>query len=1407
MTNDDDSFDEESEDEDDLESSDEYEPPSAKKKRITSPRDDDRSTGMERLDSECGTGERNAEENRNGEERTADHIPSSDHIPCETIFAINRTTYRPRWRSQTPSDREDSSTRQTTSTLPPVPVQIKAEPADDYEYQSSASRASSVPPPATNVPVTEGRPEFPVRAPVSLGSANQRQFYCVYCGLTSKWNRRDVRLHVMHVHMGVRAYSCGHCGFGNSRNRTVVSSHCSKSHPGRKMLIVDNEPLFEAIDSVQEQDNQVMIALTTTEGTPLLTLQEVDDYLTAKGIRFRAPGVGRKTAEPKVAPDPETLRNLFGGQTQPQEFQQNMADTPRASSNSSELLLSKDQMEEFNCQWKCRQCDFRDPGFVQVEIHIVRHHLQLELFSCPHCRKYFSESVAALAHIDENHAGSERQVVSTVDEKSKYIRRNIECTSVDVEPSTINLQTEFQTEHTSPVQTQSDDARQDESNSKESELENDNTGVPQEATSANFGNSVQDPEQTESSRAQTDEYSSMVKTSAIEESPPSLNSDNACSSTQEGRDICDSVLPALSCSSPAPENESTNGESVQSVSKVSEETGESFESNHINTCQDPTRNDVVLENSSLGNADQMSAEEQVLPEDPENSEDSSSNRSVPTSTLEITRNEAEGDNEQTGYLEAVHAEEQYSFKDSSQNHHSTVALVPSLIASSNITNEENNDAIPGLPNKQFSPKDLSHTSKNIRPFYDTSEPTTNPNTITEKGNSDLHINSHTERENSDGLPMPREEQSSFKDSSPTIGLSQQSSFTEESPATSGSNTGKPYSTICQNVCAEEINVLVTSEKESAKSPPEEHAEQLDNFTLLQMHMELETVQEKRTDSHEESCHPPPDKILAINLSTDVVQKVRPLNVVDDDAETRKEFSAGQVIAANLPKRDVEPLSDAPSAPSNISEEQKPGRDSTKGKTPSDSAELNPEDNRPDSHFVSASRSSSTGGRTPSGRLSEDDELSSGSSSLEEGQKEETSMWKCDDCSFATTSESLLVAHRRSRQQYRCVYCTDFLHSSVVHLRHHCFTRHPGKPISYKHTIIPCSEVKKSSPAPHNNSNKVTTTSGQGKNTEIAAQHQKETKPTTITSTSSKKVISSPSLGKNTHIVSQPQKAKSPIQKTDTVIKTPTANTYTERKSEPINLEPDDFGYENSYSNQVEGMDFDESEISSESDNSADEDWDEPVSKKKKKSKMAKKLYVPVAKVSKETPKDDSIPSAAGQQAGDIVCDLCNSYSTPNCTVIRHHVMSHLQYYPYFCPYCVVFRSVRSFPIIKHIRKKHEGKPERFECSLDQNMEKKVRKSYHRIKSNQKHHVTPVLDEIQDTPPLPHQLPPPAPVDTKVVSKPESDECDEVAIAAVPIGASKTRRILYKCKFCGLKTHLRGDFRHHIMRELQYKPFK
>ena len=1359
MTNDE-SIDE-SDDTNDYESSDEYEPPSSKKKsdisRRAQPRSETVSDGLgaaERLDTEFGTGNDDGSRSVNIEDQMslseAGEDPACDHIPCETIFAINRTSYRPLWRSQTPSDREDSNAGRPGSNVPTT-TQIKTEPVGDDDYQSAAPRASSTQ--ASSAPASDRRREFPVRAPATVGAVNQRHYYCVYCGLTSKWNRRDIRLHVMHVHVGIRAYSCSHCGFANSKNRAVVRSHCAKSHPGHKAVVIDNEPVFEAIDSVQDQDNLVTIAFTTSDGTPLLTVEELDEYLSAKGIRFRAPTATQKTSkESTLIPDPETIktseentltpdletvrkiiRNSVFNHSQPHNSAEDKPEErqpqemSRESSNSSELMRNKDQMAALSCQWKCRQCDFRDASFAQVESHIVKQHLQLQPYSCPQCHKYFSVPQEVLSHIDEDHVGTERQIISTVDKKSKYIRRNIQCISVEVESSSLSPQRESQTDDANSVQSQSGDAQHERSNSTELEPGKDITDVLHKSNEEERSKNVHNPIQTEHPEA--GENSPTEKNSVTEESDPSSSRYVIFSSSQEERCVSDNVPPTLSCSSAEQKEEPRNGphsndEVVKSVSDVPDlqlVTTENAGDNQIAVCNEITTHHVTSHvDHVVSDALPRSLEEQGLLGDSSHTEEHTSqlnNLSVPSTTPEITAYEENSDNRRTIHAEhvntdalSVSADEKDSLKDLPRSYEHTQqpnnAPVLSLFTSNTITNEGNKDAIPTLAEEQLLLGD-SITDEHTQQFSDVFVPVSKPYTSTD-GDGTFRIITHAEHTVADALPMS---------------------------TTSDTRTDKRNNEVRENSRVEDITIMhvpvsVLSEEESVNKIPEEHAKQLGTTPSQPTETQpvMETLHEEKNDRHEENSDLTSNQVIDADSSSAIVQQSQP--PVDANTVPRDELATAE--PPESVENNFQSLSDAMSRPSNMSNEHKPSNDSTENigdTTFSDVAtsKLNSEDHQLNRNLANGNRPSSTG-QEPG--LRDDDGLSSDSSSSSE--EEETSTWRCDDCSFVAASESLLVAHRRSRQQYRCLYCPDFLHSSVVHMRHHCLTRHPGKPISFKHTVISCSEIKSTTFS--DNSSRVLASFGQSKNT-------------------------------------QPRNAELPV----------------ETVSKPETVEPDSFSAEKS--DEAYCMDLEEYSNSEESDNSEDDDWNEYEPVPKKKSKLAKK------NVSK-TPKDAG-SSAAGPQ-GTIVCDLCTSYSTPNSTVMRHHVMSHLQYYPYFCPHCSVFRSVRSFPIIKHIRMKHRGNAERFECNPDPEMEKKVRTSCHRVKSSQKDHMVEEVHRDPQPPPL---------TQTKAANDSNFEEHEQVAAAATPVVVNKNRKILYKCKICGLKTHLRGDFRHHIMRELQYKPFK
>jgi len=167
------------------------------------------------------------------------------------------------------------------------------------------------------------------------------------------------------------------------------------------------------------------------------------------------------------------------------------------------------------------------------------------------------------------------------------------------------------------------------------------------------------------------------------------------------------------------------------------------------------------------------------------------------------------------------------------------------------------------------------------------------------------------------------------------------------------------------------------------------------------------------------------------------------------------------------------------------------------------------------------------------------------------------------------------------------------------------------------------------------------------------------------------------------------------------------------------------------------------------------------------------------------------------------CRLC-PYSCHKVTVMRHHVMSHLRYHPYMCPYCNVLRSVKSFPVKKHIRLKHPGKEERFLYVQNKVLENKVEKSFYHVPpaktipvngSGDCGYIHSGRDNIDG--------------DDSDEQPPQLER--EVEPVKLTIGLSSAQmgqhKVLYRCMMCGLKTHIRMDMRHHLMREIQYKPFK
>jgi hypothetical protein len=107
--------------------------------------------------------------------------------------------------------------------------------------------------------------------------------------------------------------------------------------------------------------------------------------------------------------------------------------------------------------------------------------------------------------------------------------------------------------------------------------------------------------------------------------------------------------------------------------------------------------------------------------------------------------------------------------------------------------------------------------------------------------------------------------------------------------------------------------------------------------------------------------------------------------------------------------------------------------------------------------------------------------------------------------------------------------------------------------------------------------------------------------------------------------------------------------------------------------------------------------------------------------------------------------------------------------------------------------------------------RQVRKNYYRSEPN----------EVEDA------LPPPPPIARRAIRQaamvvpPTASPTESSAPVSLSPGMDQNidevggpgrrqvagRKSFYRCKFCGLTTHVRTDMRHHLMREIGYKPFR
>lgn len=276
-----------------------------------------------------------------------------------------------------------------------------------------------------------------------LGGSTKKLFKCCYCSIVSKWNRRDISLHILHVHMQKRVYSCQYCSYGSSKSSAIVMNHCSKIHPQKQIFVRDELALFNAIMPVQEDSSLVSVGFLKPDGVPILDLVELRRHLGLSSSGHQ------EVTEPAVAEKRTSRTSSSSSSLQKRPRLEDDRDQPLdlsvkirgASDQNNDKEPEGNGFADPGCgansgvefaEWKCKLCKFRNRSANHVKRHILCHHMRLKPFSCPYCHLYQWKAQAVASHIEKFHPGQPKTPVSTANEKVSYLSRNM--TRVFVRP-------------------------------------------------------------------------------------------------------------------------------------------------------------------------------------------------------------------------------------------------------------------------------------------------------------------------------------------------------------------------------------------------------------------------------------------------------------------------------------------------------------------------------------------------------------------------------------------------------------------------------------------------------------------------------------------------------------------------------------------------------------------------------------------------------------------------------------------------------------------------------------------------------------------------------------------------------------------------------------------------------------
>lgn len=265
----------------------------------------------------------------------------------------------------------------------------------------------------------------------------KRLYKCAYCTMVSKWNKRDIVLHVLHIHMLKKVYSCPYCNFGSSKSNYVVMQHCKQFHEGQELAVRDELKIFNNIAPIKTEGSLIPIAFIADDIGPILTLKELSIYLQISvrktkydaHINYDNEDNIKETLD-KIKEEKDISHSVLPFSAFPDNSIEN---TPNNEGNESRDAIddeSNDRLEDFSqtafIEWKCLFCCHVACEEFSIKKHVLTQHLMCKLFSCPHCKSQYWQEKNVETHIKSTHAYSTSKAIDLCQSKKAVIEIYIE---------------------------------------------------------------------------------------------------------------------------------------------------------------------------------------------------------------------------------------------------------------------------------------------------------------------------------------------------------------------------------------------------------------------------------------------------------------------------------------------------------------------------------------------------------------------------------------------------------------------------------------------------------------------------------------------------------------------------------------------------------------------------------------------------------------------------------------------------------------------------------------------------------------------------------------------------------------------------------------------------------------------